>query len=144
MHDDHSAFDGEIGKTIEVMVVHDEDRDTTNAKRNLHTSQLLSYEDICYKINEEEKLRCNSLINFGYKGRLARDIVFIILIIFTYIITNPFTNIESSDPFWKMILSLIFSTICIIAFYFKIKVFKKDWKLYSMHRYKEWLEKNYR
>jgi len=144
MCDDHSAFDGEIGKIIEVMVVHDEDQDTSNTKSSSHANQLLSYEDICDKINEEEKTIRNSFINFGYKGRLTRDIVIIILITITYIMTNPFTNIESSDPLWKMILSLIFFTICIIAFYFGIKVFKKDWKIYNMYRYKEWLERYYR
>jgi hypothetical protein len=140
LNDDYSGFDGEIGETIEVMVVHDEDESELNSKSNLHVQRMLSYEEICEILSEEEKLRRESVIHFNYKGRLIRDIVLIVLIVIVYIFTNPFTNIESSDPIWKMVLSMLSFSACLFGFYLSIRVLKKDWRFLGLYKDKEWFD----
>lgn len=140
MYDDDYAFDGEVGENIEVLIVHDEDQSISNSKQYSPMHWILSYEEICEKINEEEKMRNNLHFNFNYKERLIRDVILIILMVIIYIFTNPFTNGESSDPIWRIVLYFIICSISFIGFFLNLRAFKKDWRIFKLYKDKKWYE----
>jgi len=139
-----NAFDGEVGETIEAMIVHDEDQDISISKKYPNIYQKLSYERICELINESEKLKRKSFINYNNKQRLVRDIVLIILMVIIYVLTNPFANDELYDQVWKTILYFIICTISFIGFFISIRVLKKDWRIFILYKDKKWYEENHK